>query len=205
MRSEGLGIAVVAGLLVAGTACTTGLGQGNGILASSTRGVVLSDGGTHANAGMDTGNTCFVDPKNGFLGTERDYPGVEDEVEDIGRYYGTDSILVASDRGLHVGSADPASYDEPYDLVIGGIIEARLAENDIGVLVRRVSEAESAEGSETPGEAGCRMFGGIQVRSDSEGESKLTSGAAFDESLALEARVGNTPRPMNGEAGSLNQ
>jgi len=49
------------------------------------------------------------------------------------------------------------------------------------------------------------MFGGIQVRSDSEGESKLTSGVAFDESLALGARVGNTPRPMNGEAGSLNQ
>jgi hypothetical protein len=49
------------------------------------------------------------------------------------------------------------------------------------------------------------MFGGIQVRSDSEGESKLTSGAASDESPALGARVGKTSEPMNGRLGSLNQ
>jgi len=124
----------IAGVFGLNTACTEALGYGDGILASATRGVVIDDAGTDANAGMDTGNTCFIDPKSGWMGTERDYPGYQDEVDDIGRFFGTDTILVTSGRGLHLGPADPSSYDLGGDYVVEGVVEAALAGEDIGVV-----------------------------------------------------------------------
>lgn len=133
MRAS-LGILGVAGLVAFNTACTESLGFGDGVLSSATRGVVIDDAGTDANAGMGSGNTCFIDPKSGWMGTERDYPGYHDEVDDIGRFLGADTILVTTERGLHLGPADPSSYDLGSDFLIEGVVEAGLVGDDIGVV-----------------------------------------------------------------------
>ncbi|MBW1878351.1 MAG: hypothetical protein JRJ84_08325 [Deltaproteobacteria bacterium] len=106
----------------------------DGILQVATRGVVIHDDGTQANAGMyDT--TCAVNTETGAVGADRDYPGVDEKVQDIDRYQGIDAVVVTSVRGIHITPADAVNWEQQEDIDRPNVLEARLVDDEVVILV----------------------------------------------------------------------
>jgi uncharacterized protein YuzE len=116
----------------------------DGVLRVATRGVVIHDDGTQANAGMyDT--TCAVNTRTGGVGADRDYPGVDEKVQDIDRYQGIDAVVVTSERGIHITPADAAYWEEQEDINRPNVLEARLVDDEVVVLVDDPGEGCAVE------------------------------------------------------------
>jgi len=116
----------------------------DGILQTATRGVVIHDDGTRANAGM-YGTTCEVDAHTGAVGADHDYPGVDEEVQDIDRYDGIDMVLVTSELGVHVTPADALYWEREEHIDRPYVLEARLVDDEVVALVDDPEEGCTVE------------------------------------------------------------
>ncbi|MCO4746511.1 MAG: hypothetical protein KC912_17065 [Proteobacteria bacterium] len=99
-------------------------------LNQDTRGVALNDS-DDARVGM-SGTTCDVDTDYGSIGTDYDYPGSEDTIQDST----PEKVVVTSGNGLHIQDRGPGMGDgrEDYDLPTAEYSEGVLIEDGAVVL-----------------------------------------------------------------------
>ncbi|MBW2256704.1 MAG: hypothetical protein JRI25_19195 [Deltaproteobacteria bacterium] len=106
-------------------------------LYQATRGIIVHDtdawGYRGAQVGM-VGTTCAVDVEYATLGTDYDYPGSDDTVEDVGEQGGNVVVLVASEDGVHIQKDDGFWGADTDDFPVPDVMEGRLLEDE-GVVV----------------------------------------------------------------------
>lgn len=99
----------------------------------STRGVALHDadlGGMGlAQVGM-SGTTCEVDTEWASIGTDYDYPGTDESVEDNGNQDGGKVVLIKSEDAVHIQSG--SMFAPSSDYIVPGVQQGRLL--DVGAV-----------------------------------------------------------------------
>lgn len=95
----------------------------DGGIATNARGVALVGDGV-AQVGM-SGTTCEVSTESGMIGTDYDYPGSDDKVQDVAEGDNGDVVVVVtSDKGAHIQESDGWGWANSTDYDVDGATEA---------------------------------------------------------------------------------
>jgi len=126
------------GLVVATAGCSDALMfTHQSTLYQNTRGIILHDtdgwGYAGGQVGM-VGTTCAVDTEWATVGTDYDYPGTDETVEDVGDQGGNIVVLVASDEGVHIQKDDGFWGSDTEDIPVPDVQQGRLLDDE-GVVV----------------------------------------------------------------------
>lgn len=121
----------------AGTACTSNSLQYQSTLYERTNGVALRGtdawGTDQAQAGM-SGTTCAVDQSWAALGTDYDYPGTDEQVQDAGVLNGDDVVIITAEDKVFVQKGDDL-FAGSSSTSVPGVEEVVIAGDDLVAIV----------------------------------------------------------------------
>ncbi len=133
-----LGLIGALGLLT--TACELGTApmSHQSTLGQMTRGIVLHDADTPSDSGAQvgmSGTTCDWDPVYGGIGTDYNYPGEDETVDDVAENDNGDvQVVVSTDKTVHIQESGDTLNTSSRDYEIDGVLVAQNYENGAIVL-----------------------------------------------------------------------